>query len=148
MTDPELVTAVDIPLMQGLAQRVTAIRPELISAGASYGELAWEWGKGHALYGATWPRRLWFSGDELVAWGWAFLPRQISRNDGSVTDVTGALLSYQVHPDHTALLDEVIGWYDGVASGLERTVLPTTAEQFALKRWAAHGYEKIGRAHV
>ena len=38
--------------MQGLAQRVTAIRPDLISADASYGELAWVWGKGRARYGA------------------------------------------------------------------------------------------------
>jgi len=140
MTDVELVTAADIPLMQGLAQRVTATRPDLISAGASYGELAWIWGKGRATHGAAWPRRLWFSGDELVAWGWAFLPRQLRRNDGSVTDVTGASLSYQVHPGHTELIDEVIGWYDGVAAGLERTASPTAAEEFALKRWAAHGY--------
>jgi ribosomal protein S18 acetylase RimI-like enzyme len=140
MTDFELLTAADIPLMQGLAQRVTAIRPDLISAGASYGELAWIWGKGHALDGPTWWRRLWYSGDELVAWGWAFLPHQVRRNDGSVTDVTGASLIYQIHPGHTELIDDVIGWYDGVAAGLERTVSPTDAEEFALKRWAAHGY--------
>ncbi|WP_280727119.1 GNAT family N-acetyltransferase [Kitasatospora sp. MAA4] len=127
--------------MPGLAQRVTAIRPDLISADASYGELAWVWGLGRARYGASWPRRLWFSGGELVAWGWAFLPHQVRRNDGSVTDVTGASLSYQVHPDHAELVDEVIEWFDGVAAGLVRTVLPTTAEEFALKRWAAHGYE-------
>ncbi|MFI9103270.1 GNAT family N-acetyltransferase [Streptomyces fildesensis] len=140
MTDVELLTAADLPLMQGLAQRVTASRPDLISAGASYGELAWVWGKGCASYGGSWPRRLWFSGDELVAWGWAFLPHQVRRNDGSVTDATGACLSYQVHPDHTELVDEVIEWYDGVAAGLDRTVSPTTAEEFALQRWAAHGY--------
>jgi ribosomal protein S18 acetylase RimI-like enzyme len=140
MTDFELLTAADIPFMQGLAQRVTAIRPDLISAGASYGELAWIWGKGHALDGSAWGRRLWYSGDELAAWGWAFLPHQVRRNDGSFTDVTGASLSYQIHPDHTELIDDVIGWYDGVAAGLERAVSPTDAEEFALKRWAAHGY--------
>jgi GNAT superfamily N-acetyltransferase len=141
MTDFELLTGADIPLMQGLAQRVTASRPELISADASYGELAWVWGQGCARYASTWPRRLWFSGDELVAWGWAFLPRQVRRNDGSVTDVTGASLSYQVDPDHAGLVDEVIEWYDRVAAGLDRTALPTTADEFALRRWAAHGYQ-------
>jgi ribosomal protein S18 acetylase RimI-like enzyme len=140
MTDFELVTAADLQLMQGLAQRVTATRPDLISAGASYGELAWVWGQGRARHGATWRRRLWFSGAELVAWGWAFLPRQVRRNDGSVTDVTGASLSYQVHPDHTELVDDVIEWYDAVAAGLDRTASPTTAEEVALTRWAAHGY--------
>lgn len=140
MADFELLTDADIPLMQGLAQRVTATRPDQISAGASYGELAWEWGKGRAAYSAAWPRRLWFSGADLVAWGWAFLPHQVRRNDGLVRDVAGASLSYQVHPGHTGLVDEVIDWYDGVAAGLERTVLPTDAEEFALQRWAAHGY--------
>ena len=86
-------------------------------------------------------RRLWFSDGELVAWGWAFLPHQVRRSDGSVTDVTGAGLGYQVHPDHRELVDEVIDWYDGVTPGLERTVIAQAADEFALKRWAAHGYE-------
>jgi ribosomal protein S18 acetylase RimI-like enzyme len=141
MTGLELVTAADVQLMQGLAQRVTAIRPDQISAGASYGELSWIWGKGSAAYAATWPRRLWFAGDDLVAWGWASLPHQVKRRDGSVVDATGAALSYQVHPGHAELIDDVIEWYDGVAAGLERTVSPTDAEDLALKRWAAHGYE-------
>jgi hypothetical protein len=46
MTDFELVTAADVQLMQGLAQRLTAARPDLVGAGASYGELAWIWGLG------------------------------------------------------------------------------------------------------
>jgi ribosomal protein S18 acetylase RimI-like enzyme len=141
MTDAEFVTAADVELMQSLAQRVTAIRPDQVSAGASYGELAWIWGKDQAGYGTTWRRRFWFSGADVVAWGWGFLPRQVRRSDGSVADVTGAFLAYQVHPDHADLVDEVIDWYDAVAAGLERTVLPTSAENFALMRWAAHGYE-------
>jgi GNAT superfamily N-acetyltransferase len=141
MGDLDLVTAADVRLMQGLAQRVTAVRPDLVNTDASFGELAWIWGKGHARDGGTWPRRLWFSGDALVAWGWAYLPRQVRRSDGSVTDVTGAYLGYQVHPGHAALVDEVIGWYDAAAAGLERTVSPSGADEFALKRWAAHGYQ-------
>lgn len=137
----ELLTAADVRLMQGLAQRVTATRPELVNSDATYGELTWNWGKGHASDGASWPRRLWFSGGELVAWGWAQLPRRVRRNDGSVKDVTGANLVYQVHPDHAELVDEVIDWYDGTAAGVERTVLPSAADAFGLRRWAAHGYE-------
>jgi ribosomal protein S18 acetylase RimI-like enzyme len=141
MTNFELVTAADVQLMQGLAQRVTATRPDLVSADASYGELAWIWGRGHAAYGATWLRRLWYSGDDVVAWGWAYLPRQVRLSDGSVQDVTGANLTYQVHPDHAELVHEVIDWYDGVAVGLERTVSPSATDEFALEQWAAHGYE-------
>ena len=140
MGDFDLVTAADIQLMQGLAQLVTAVRPDLVNSDASFGELAWIWGKGHASDGGTWPRRLWFSGDALVAWGWAYLPHQARRSDGSVTDVTGAYLGYQVHPGHAALVDDVIAWYDATAAGLERTVAPSAADEFALERWAAHGY--------
>lgn len=141
-TDLELLAAADVLLMQGLAQRVTAARPELVSAGASYGELAWVWGKGQAAHGATWPRRLWFADDgSLVAWAWALLPHRVRRSDGSVREAAGASLAYQVHPDHDAdLVDEVIDWYDGAAAGLERTVSPSAADGFALERWAAHGY--------
>jgi GNAT superfamily N-acetyltransferase len=139
--DFDLVTAADIKLMQGLAQRVTAVRPDLVNSDASFGELAWGWGKGHASHGGTWPRRLWFSGDTLVAWGWAYLPHQVRRSDGSVRDVTRAYLGYQVHPGHAALVDEVIDWYDATAAGLERTVSPSAAGEFALTRWAAHGYQ-------
>ncbi len=126
--------------MQGLAQRVTATRPELVNSDAAFGELAWNWGRGHASDGGSWSRRLWFSGGELVAWGWARLPRRVRLSDGSVKEVTGAYLAYQVHPDHAGLVDEVIDWYDDTAAGLERTVLPSAADEFALGRWAAHGY--------
>ncbi|GIH15862.1 GNAT family N-acetyltransferase [Rugosimonospora africana] len=140
MGDLDLLTAGDVQLMQGLAQRVTAVRPDLINSDASFGELAWIWGKGHASDGATWPRRLWFADGELVAWGWAYLPHRVRRSDGSEKDITGAYLGYQVHPDHAELVDDVIDWYDRVAAGLERTVLPNATDEFALPRWEAHGY--------
>jgi GNAT superfamily N-acetyltransferase len=140
MADFHLVTAGDVRLMQGLAQRVTAIRPDLVNSDASFGELAWIWGKGHAAEGQAWPCRLWFSGGELVAWGWANMPRQIPRSDGSVRNVTYAYLALQVHPDRAELVDEVIDWYDDVAADLERTVLAGEADTFALGRWHAHGY--------
>ncbi|MEU3460811.1 GNAT family N-acetyltransferase [Streptomyces sp. NPDC006733] len=141
MTSLGRLTAADVELMQQLAQHVTATHPELINADASFGELAWVWGKGHTAHGATWPRRLWFSEGDLVAWAWAFLPHQVKRNDGSVKDVTDAYLSYQVHPDHAGLIAEVIDWYDRTAADVERTVVPSAADGFALQRWAAHGYE-------
>ncbi|WP_150253475.1 GNAT family N-acetyltransferase [Nocardiopsis deserti] len=141
MTSSERVTDADVRLMQGLAQRVTATRPDLVNSDASFGELAWNWGRGHASDGTTWPRRLWFSGGELVAWGWARLPRRVRLSDGSVRDVTSAYLMYQVHPDHAGLVDEVIDWFDATAAGVERTVVPSAADGFALERWAAHGYE-------
>ncbi len=140
MTDFELVTAADVQLMQGLAQRVTATRPDLVNSDARFGELAWIWGKGRASEGASWVRRLWLSGEELMAWGWAYLPRQVRRSDGSVKDVTDAYLAYQVHPDHAGLVDEVIDWYDDTAAGLDRTVLPSAGDDFGLERWTAHGY--------
>jgi GNAT superfamily N-acetyltransferase len=140
MTDAELLTAADVQLMQGLAQRVTATRLDLVNSDSSFGELAWNWGRGHAGAGASWRRRLWFSGGDPVAWGWVQLPHRVRRSDGSVKEVTGAYLAYQVHPDHAGLVDAVIDWYDGAAADVERTVMPSAADEFALERWAAHGY--------
>ena len=57
MANFEVVTAADMQLMQGLAQRVTATRRDLVNSDASFGELAWNWGKGHASDAATWPGR-------------------------------------------------------------------------------------------
>jgi hypothetical protein len=158
MGDFDLVTAVDVRLMQGLAQRVTAVRLDLVNSDATFGELAWIWGKGHACDGETWPRRLWFSSAALVAWGWAYLPHQVRRSDGSVQDVTGAYLGYQVHPDHAALVDEVIGWYDAVAADIQRTVMPRVADEagpeaavqahvdaWAPSTYTAGGYEGVRR---
>ena len=141
MDDSELLTAADVCLMQELAQRVTAVRPDLVNSDAAYGELAWNWGKGHASESGCRRRRLWFSGGALAAWGWARLPHQVRRSDGSVKDVTSGYLAYQVHPGHSELVDEVIDWYDGAAAGVVRTVMPSAADTFALARWAAHGYE-------
>ena len=141
MTGAELVTAADVRLMQGLAQRITAGRLDLVNSEATFGELAWNWGMGHARRGSTWPRRLWFDGGDPVAWGWAYLPHRVTRGDGSVKDVTGANLVYQVDPGHAGLVDEVIDWFDRVAAGVERTVSPSAVDKFALERWAAHGYQ-------
>jgi hypothetical protein len=141
MTNSELVTAADVRLMQGLAQKVAAVRLDLVNGDTTHGELAWNWGKGHALLGRTWRRRLWFRGGELVAWTWAHMPHQVKRGDGSVKDVTGANLAYQVHPDHGGLVDEVIDWYDDVAAGLKRSATPLENDEFAVERWKAHGYE-------
>ena len=88
MDDFGRVSLADLQLMQDLAQRITAVRPDLVNSGSSYGELAWTWGKGYASDGESWLRRLWFSGDVLVACGWALLPHQVRRSDGSVKDVT------------------------------------------------------------
>jgi GNAT superfamily N-acetyltransferase len=138
----DLLTATDVRLMQGLAQRIAATRLDLVNSDASVGELAWNWGRGRGLHNDTWPRRLWFAGDELVAWGWAQLPRRVRLPDGSVKDITDAALTHQVHPDHAGLVDEVIDWFEGVTPGLARSVVLQAADEFGLQRWTARGYQR------
>ncbi len=139
------LTAEDVVLMQGLAQQVWALRPDLVNPDASYGELGWIWGKDHGTDSGTWRRRLWFAGpgtgEELVAWGWAYLPHQKRRSDGSVKDTTDASAAFQVHPGHAGLLDEVIAWFDDVGAGADRRVIAQAADMPTLDRWAAFGYE-------
>ncbi|MEO3977290.1 GNAT family N-acetyltransferase [Streptomyces sp. CAU 1734] len=140
MTDAEPMTDAELELMQGLALRVTAIRPELVNGDASYGELAWNLGRERPGRDASRPHRFWFRGGELAAWGRARRRHRTGPAGGPVREITGASLAYQVHPGHAGLLDEVIGWYEGVAAGVDRTVVPSAADTFALERWAAHGY--------
>ncbi len=56
MGDFDLVTATDIRLMQGMAQRVTAIRPDLVNSDASFGELASGRPPGTAATSTSWWR--------------------------------------------------------------------------------------------
>lgn len=141
----DVLTAEDVVLMQGLAQRLVALRPELVNPDASFGELAWIWGKGHGVLRDAWPRRLWFAdtgvGEELVAWGWAVLPHRVRRSDGSVKDVSDASVTFQVHPDHAELLDEVIAWFEDLVSDVDRRMIAQANDEHALARWAAFGYE-------
>lgn len=126
--------------MQRLAQRVTAVRAELVNCDASLGELAWNWGRGQVSHGAAWCRRLWHRDGDLIAWGWVTLPHESERSDGSVVRVTNASLIYQVDPEWGDLVEEVVDWYDEVAAGLERTVIAQAADDRALECWAVHGY--------
>jgi GNAT superfamily N-acetyltransferase len=130
----------DVRLMQGLAQQVTALRPELQNNDATVGELAWGWGKDHADLGGIWRHRLWFSGGDLAGWGWVSLPHQLLRSDGQVLDMTMAALTWQVHPDAPHLLDDILDWYDAEAAHADRRATVRAADGDALRRLAAHGY--------
>ena len=144
MPNLELVTAADVQLMPGLAQRVTATRPDPVNSDASFGELAWNWGKGHASDGASWPRRQWVSAGDLVAWSGAQLPHQVRRSDRSVQDVTGAYLAYQVHPGawHSRYRQPGFRFRTAAEAG------PKAAVQAHLGAWSpstypAEGYEGV-----
>ena len=99
MPGPQDFSPQDLRLMQGLAQQVTALRPELVNSDATVGEMAWVWGKDRTDLGGTWRHRLWFSGGRLAGWGWIFLPYRVMRSDGQLLDVTTTSLTWQVHPD-------------------------------------------------
>ena len=143
MAGPADFSPQDLRLMQGLAQQVTALRPELVNSDATVGELAWVWGKDHADLGDTWRRRLWFDGTALAGWGWIFLPYRVRRSDGQFLDVTAPTLTWQVHPDRAELLDQILDWYDAevpraLAGELRVTVRDADAD--ARRRLTAHGY--------
>lgn len=130
----------DVRLMQGLAQEVEALRPEFANSDATFGELAWSWGKDVAQVGHTWRHRLWFDGERLIGWGWAHLPYQVARTDGKLLEVKEAFLAWQTHPERPEVLDGIIDWFDAQAPQADHTVVPSAANKYALSRLAAHGY--------
>ncbi|HEY1573962.1 MAG TPA: GNAT family N-acetyltransferase [Pseudonocardiaceae bacterium] len=130
----------DIRLMQGLAGQVWAVRPELTNNECTVGELAWVYGKDHALVGDTWRRQLWREGGDVVGWGWLFLPYRVLRSDGEYNEFTHAYLAWQVHPDRPGVLDDVLDWADASAGGVELRSVARAVDADALARLAAHGY--------
>ncbi|WP_379068439.1 GNAT family N-acetyltransferase [Mesorhizobium sp. UC22_110] len=130
----------DLRLMQGLAQQVTALRPELLNADATVGELAWVWGKDFDVLGPFWRQRQWLVGGKLAAWGWVHLPYRIPRGDGTFRQATAANLIWQTHPDQPELLHEILDWYDMVADGVDRLLTIQSADTNAQAIVPGHGY--------
>jgi len=130
----------DLRLMQGLAQQVMALRPELVNGDATVGELAWVWGKDVDALDPFWRHRMWFEGGALAAWGWAHLPYRVPRGDGAFRESKAANLIWQTRPDRPELMDEILDWFDDVAGAVDRTLTVQSADVEAQAIVAAHGY--------
>ena len=130
----------ELRLMQGLAQEITATRPELLNGDATVGELAWVWAKDVDPLGGSWRHRLWLVDGRLVAWGWVRLPHRVPHPDGGFRQSTTASLTWQTHPDRPELLTEILDWYDGIAGDLDRSVIVQSADAEALALVTAHGW--------
>ncbi len=140
---PPVLGPEQVRLMQGLAQEVSILRPEVLEGGATVGELAWQFGKDRAAMGDRWRYRLWPRDDasgRLDAWAWVSLPFTVRRSDGSAATSHSANLTWQVHPDRPELLDEILDWYATEAPGLDRVVTPQDADTELLSRLAVRGY--------
>lgn len=126
--------------MQGLAQQVMALRPELVNGDATVGELAWVWAKDFDALSRFWRHRLWVVDGRLAAWGWVHLPYRVPRSDGSFREAEAANLIWQVHPDRPELLAGMLDWYDDVAGDVDRLLTVQSADVQAQAIVAAHGY--------
>src|SRR5580698_7687197 len=118
----------ELRLMQGLAQQVTALRPEVLNGDATVGELAWVWAKDFDTLHQYWRHRLWFDDGRLVAWAWVHLPFRILRSDGKLREVKAANLIWQVHPAQPQRLTEILDWYDDVAGTVDRLLTVQSAD--------------------
>lgn len=130
----------ELRLMQGLAQNVTALRPELLNGDATVGELAWIWAKDFDALSQFWRHRLWIVEGQLAAWAWVYLPYRVPRSDGKSLEAKAANLIWQVHPDQSELLAEILEWYDDVASDVDRLLTVQSADAQAHAIVAAHGF--------
>lgn len=146
-TEKGSVPTIDVEtlrLMQGLAQEVTLLRPEVLEGGATVGELAWTFGKDRAAIGDSWRHRLWPRLDgsgRLDAWARVTLPYSVIRNDGSMGTSRSANLTWQVHPDRPELLDEILDWYAEQAPEIDRFITPQNADTDMLLRLPGYGYQ-------
>jgi GNAT superfamily N-acetyltransferase len=130
----------ELRLMQGLAQQVTAVRPDLLNGDATIGELAWVWAKDFDALHQFWRHRMWFVDGRLAGWGWVYLPYRVPRSDGKFREAKAANLIWQVHPDRPELLTEILDWYDDVAGDVDRLLTVQVGDVPARAIVAAHGY--------
>ncbi|MFY9915837.1 MAG: GNAT family N-acetyltransferase, partial [Nocardioidaceae bacterium] len=104
--------AADLLLMQTAVRRTWTPR-----SGWHIGDLAWQ---RTAIPGqqSTWRTSLWIQDRQVVAWGWAELPGH---------------LEWYVDPGRARLASAVLDWFDGVATGDERslTAMETDAHLIA-----------------
>lgn len=136
----ERIGAKDLRLMQELAQQVTALRPELLNADATVGELAWVWGKDCDALGPFWSHRLWLVDGKAAAWGWVHHPYRIPREDGTFREAATANLIWQTHPDRPELLHEILDWYDEAAGDVHQLLTIQSADMAAQAIVPGHGY--------
>src|SRR5690242_5652102 len=121
ITSRDLAGPADFRAMQALAQQVWSVN-QRFHAGA----LAWERYE-HTGRESDWPTRLWFESDRLVAWAWLY------ERDPDVLYVL-------VHPDHLALLDEALGWFDAVSTATAQECLVFEPERPLGEHLAARGF--------
>ncbi|TSD87649.1 GNAT family N-acetyltransferase [Mycobacterium sp. KBS0706] len=136
----EALGLTELRRMQGLAQQVMALRPELVNGDATVGELAWVWAKDVDALSRFWRHRLWFVDGRLAAWGWVHLPYRVPRGDGTFREAEAANLIWQAHPDRPELLAGMLDWYDEVAGDVDRLLTVQSADVHAHAIVAAHGY--------
>jgi GNAT superfamily N-acetyltransferase len=88
------------------------------------GDLAWGW---NSLLEEEqdWRTALWKDGDSVVAWGWVELPGH---------------LDLHVDPASPELADDVLAWFESIATGSERTVTTLETEGHLIAALDRAGY--------
>ncbi len=126
--------------MQALAQEVWRYNPALVNTDATMGELAWSWTSEGDTPGLDYKQRLWMENGRAAAWGYIIPPQMITVTSER-KELSDASLVWLVHPNSSALLDDVMDWFE---SALRNTPLRTSvrvADKGALARLKARGYE-------
>ena len=94
------------------------------------GDLAWGWNS-IPEQEQDWRTALWKDGDIVVAWGWVELPGH---------------LDLYVDPAHPGLADEVLAWFEAIATGHERTVTALETEEHLIAALKRAGYRPMTNA--
>ena len=94
------------------------------------GDLAWQ--RYPRAPSADWPTRLWFSGEDVVAWAWSW--READADDDA--DQFYIL----VRPDHAALYDEVLDWAEATNPGKSLGTIAFEHDTLLVQALARRGY--------
>jgi GNAT superfamily N-acetyltransferase len=102
ITSRDYAGPLDLRAMQALIQATWTRAAHL-----HIGDLVWQRYPRAAT--PDWPTRLWFDGDEIVAWSWAWWEADAAADENA--------FYLLVRPDHADLYDQALDWAEGVSRG-------------------------------
>jgi GNAT superfamily N-acetyltransferase len=116
----------DLRAMQALIQATWTRAAHL-----HVGDLVWQ--RYPRAPSPDWPTRLWFDGDETVAWSWAW-------SEADATDDQNQFYLL-VHPRHPALYDQALDWAERVSQGPGLGTIAFEHDAPLVRALARRGYQ-------
>ena len=125
--------------MQALAAEVWRLAPQTVNVDTTVGEIAWTFAPPRNPSDAPLKHRLWYDDNHVIGWGVIFPPTKIKVTADRM-ELSKAGLVWQMHPDQSEVLDDILDWFAAETPGAARQTSLRSADAAARRRIEAHGF--------